>query len=128
MKTSKYALIIVLLSALTLASETSTSNQLPDGLKAILRYEDASTSLERKKKEEEAINKTYAWQGIVNDVESDAEIIVKLNSGNYATVYLVDAIGSTLKKEQFIKFEGVLTSMGSGILFKHEIKNAKITP
>lgn len=109
-------------------AQQSYSSQLKDGLEAIEYCENAETTLERKKRKENAINRYYLFRGSVYDVETERDIEVKLSSGHYANVRLIDPIGSSLRKDEVIKIKGALTFIGSGILIKHDIKDARIIP
>lgn len=100
--------------------------QLQDGYKAIEYCESADTTLERKKREAAAVNKDYTFIGSIFDIKSEKEIVVRFSSGHYADVYLTEEVGSSLRKDQQVKFNGMLSFIGSGILLKHTVKNANI--
>lgn len=98
-----------------------------DGNEAIEYCERADTTLERKKREGAAVNKDYRFRGSIFDIKAEREIVVRLSSGHYADVLLADDVGSSLRKNQDIKFNGILFFIGTGVLLKHTIKNAYIT-
>lgn len=59
----------------------------------------------------------------------DTHIILKLSDSHYANLFLLPSEKSKLKainKGDKIKFVGRLKSLGTGILFKHDIDNCKI--
>jgi len=109
------------------SSIANTSNpvlRLSDGYKIIKFSEDADTTLERKKRESASLNKEYLFKGTIIDIKAENEIVVQLGSGHFANVYLINEIGSTLRKNQEITFKGILSFVGTGTVIRHSIKNA----
>lgn len=111
----------------SVATAKNAGKQYPDGIKAIEHCENADTTLERKKREAAAVNRAYLFRGSIFDIKTERELVVRLSSGHYADVYLTDDVGSSLRKDQAVEFNGILSFIGSGIILKHTIKNAYIS-
>ncbi len=99
----------------------------PDGNQIILQCnDDDRTNLERDKCKKDAVGNSYTFAGTISDVRSDGKIDVRIDSGNYANVYLSGGGGAKFKKGDNVRFRGKLTFVGSGIMFQHDIKDATL--
>ncbi len=120
------------------SSGTVIEKKIPDGNQALfemgkvrdikgttVQREDALKAVERK-----YAGKTLEFDGTVYDVESDEKVEVKIDSGNYANVLFKDSSSAVhnLKKGSYIKFTATLSAFGTGILFKHDLTDAKLLP
>lgn len=110
----------------TVTTAKNAGKRYPDGIKAIEHCENADTTLERRKREAAAVDRDYLFRGSIFDIKTERETVVRLSSGHYADVYLTDDVGSSLRKDQAIEFNGTLSLIGTGIIVKHTIKNAHI--
>lgn len=96
------------------------------GNKIIKTCADGETTIERSKCVEENTGKYFVFVGEVSDIIKEKEIKVMLDTGNYCDVSFTENVASKLKKGDSIKFEGLISYVGSGIMFRHKIKDASL--
>jgi hypothetical protein len=77
----------------------------------------------------EQLKKTLEFRGKVQDVKMDNQIHVQIDSGNYATVIFAESSDKilNLQKDQIIEFTAKIESFGTGILFNHQLIDARLT-
>lgn len=121
------AILLLLLTACDGLKGAGSGGGAPDGNQIILKCnDDDGTNLERDECKKKAVGKSYAFSGEISDVKSDGKIDVRIDSGNYANVYLSGGGGAKFKKGDAVRFRGTLTFVGSGIMFHHDIKDATL--
>ena len=88
--------------------------------------EDKETTYEKKKCQQDAMQKLCTFVGDVRDIESETRLTVGIDSGNYANVYFKKPVAEKLHKDDSIRFTGKITHFGTGILTHHTIRDADL--
>jgi hypothetical protein len=87
---------------------------------------DEGTTFEREAYHKKHLGKRYLFKGTVFDVESEKELTVMLEVGEYADVRFDSEDISHLKKDNVIAFSATINAFGTGLLINHELGEAKI--
>jgi hypothetical protein len=96
-----------------------------EGDAALIKCADGSETTYAKEQCEKGVKgKTFAFEGEVFDIVSAKVLTVKFDSGNYATVTFKRPIADEVSKGDSFRFSGKVAFVGTGIMFKHEVKQA----
>ncbi len=96
----------------------------PPGNLAIIQQEKSTTA-----NKTALLGKTYLFRCIVHDVQTDRNLIVQVDTGNYCNVTFASPTPQllNLRKGQIIQFSATLRSFGTGILTHHQLDNANLS-
>lgn len=95
------------------------------GNQVLITCADGETTAIKEACEKANVGKYFNFTGTVNNVESDSQVTVKINSGNNVDVRFAGShsAGATGTK---IEFWGKIDFVGTGILVSHRVTNARM--